>query len=517
MVVTTLNDSQSQTNNHILLSQHMHAFSDVDILVGQKHFSAHRAVLAVHSLHFRDIFSTQPNHTISSANSSDSNTINISPSSSNVTPVTPPVSSLVNNNNKQQHENDHENENQSTKPTRYLIHISNDHQDNVSLRTGWQLIFNYIYGASVQLDTETALAALPLCRKYRFDELSTILDAYLCEGAVTPINCTKVYAAASIKISSLSVATTPSSSTSTSSLSPSSSKRIDSDTQLVLSTAWNMMKTRFDEIENWSSLSHTTLVKLLKLNDLNVKSESSVFDGIVNWINGNQQDIDQDIVASLVKLVRFPTMSQIELEKAISSDLVKSFPVCKKYISRGLAARADEKRGLVRSILMESSPVYRKRRTDALTFADRVSQWSRIDRIDHCVYTSSRYFAGCLWNLIIDPGKEWVALHLECKAENDDRRVDVELDFSIFIVRHTGSEPELITKQVKGACFSKSGQRIGFKQMIKREEIEKDNSRLLLRDSLFIGASIRLRSSKLQVIGITEDADDIGESECTMT
>lgn len=361
---------------------------------------------------------------------------------------------------------------------------------------GWHLIHAYMYGASVPLSTDAALAALPICRRYRFDELGAALDAYLADGAVDPANCTRVFAAAA------TVAATP------------AARTRQADSQLVQGAAWAVMKIRFEEVQGWENVPYPALVRLLKLNDLHVSSEKKVFDSVASWVRGNGPAED-DVVAGLVKLVRFPTMTEEELDAAASDPLVAEFPVCRKYLSRGFAARADEKRGLVRSVVMESSPVYRRRRTDALTFSDRVTGWSRVER---SVQTSSRYFAGGLWNLVLEADEEWVGLHLGCLAENDEREMDVELDFSLFVVRHGGGdEPELVSKEVKGAGFGRSGLRIGFEKMIRRDEVDKEGSRLLLRDTLFIGASLRLRCSKADVIGITVDGDDTAESVSRMS
>lgn len=320
------------------------------------------------------------------------------------------------------------------------------------------------------------------------------MDAYLADGAVDPANCTRLFAAAVTA--------------------PATARARQADTQLVQTAAWSVMKTRFDDVRGWEHVPYAALVRLLKLNDLSVESEKTVFDAVAAWIRGNAP-LDDDVVAGLVKLVRFPTMAETELDVAAAHPLVADFPVCRKYLSRGFAARADERRGLVRSIVMESSPVYRRRRTDALTFSDRVTGWSRVER---SVQTSSRYFAGCLWNLVLETDDEWVGLHLGCLSENDEREMDVELDFSLFVVRHGGGdEPELVKKEVKGAGYGRSGLRIGFERMIRRDEVEKEGSRLLLRDTLFIGASLRLRCSKEEVIGITVDGDDTGECVSRMS
>lgn len=481
MVVTVLNASESEAAAQVLLSEHLHAFSDVDVIAGQKHYPAHRAVLAVHSLDFRDAFSRPLNHDEKSQRAVQvhphphalPDVASLPPAAKS--PPAPPKSL-----------------------TRYRVHIAVEDADDTTLRSGWQLVYSYIYGATVPLDTETVLAALPICRRYRFDQLAAVLDAFLCEGAVSPLNCTRVYAAATVKAPATI----------------STRRRRDADAELVQSAAWRMMKTSFENVRDWGCLPYAPLVRLLKLNDLNVSSEATVFDALIQWIDTNSCMIDEDVVASLVKLVRFPTMRQEELERVAASTLVSRYPVCRKYISRGLAARADEKRGLVRSVVMESSPVYRRRRTDALTFSDRIPAWR--SRADKNVVTSSRYFAGCLWNLIIEPGSEWVGMHLGCVSENEERLVDVELDFSVFVVRHTGAEPQLVCKEVKGACFGRSGQRIGFSHMIRRSEVEESGVRFLLRDTLFVGASIRLRCSKLDVVGISSDGDDTMQSESTI-
>lgn len=515
MVVNVLNASPSEAYAQVLLSHHLTAFADVDIIAAQKHYPAHRAVLAVHSLDFRDAFATP---TIPPAEPSAP--IHVSPTPAPLFPATTPPTPL--------RVPDPQPISRGSKVLpRYRVHIALEDVDDSTLLRGWALVYAYIYGATVHLETEAVLAALPICRRYRFDQLAAVLDAFLCEGAVSPANCTRVYAAAGVR-----------------GLATGKTRRKDSDAELVQTAAWAVLKGEFAAVSDWGVLPYAALVRLLKLNDLQVPSETAVFDAVVDWVNTNRSNVDDDVVAGLVKLVRFPTMSMEQLEKCAASDLVRSFPVCRKYVSRGIAARADEQRGLVRNVVMESSPVYRRRRMDALTFSDRVPNWSRVDK---SVHTSSRYFAGCLWNLIVEvpqsitgrrdtrghghgrggqglahgQGQEdvrWIGLFLGCLSETEEREVDVELDFSVFIVRHTGAaaEPELIRKEVKGACFSRSGQRTGFSKLIRRFDIDADGRRFLLRDTLFIGASIRLRSSKLPVIGITPDGDDTAEAESTM-
>lgn len=487
VVATVLNASDTVDGATALLAHHLHTFSDVDVIAGQKHYPAHRAVLAVHSLDFREAFSSSPLPDASHHLDLHVDPIPLpsqsQPSSSAPThqpPAPPPASP----------------------PHRYRVHIALEDVDDHIVRAGWQLIYSYCYGAQVVLDTETVLAALPICRRYRFDELASVLDAFLCEGAVTPANCTRVFAAASLK-------------TSTFVAPPKRRPSRDADAELVQSAAWHVMKESFESITDWAPVPYAAMVRLLKLNDIAVSTEASVFNAVVSWLNANSHSVDDDVAASLVKLVRFPTMTLPELEAASDSELVSLYPVCRKYIARGLAARSDEKRGLIRSVIMESSPVYRRRRTDALTFSDRVTSWSRVGK---SVHTSSRYFAGCLWNLIIETESEWLGVHLGCLSETDEKEVDVELDFSLFVVRHTGSSlPELVSKEVKGACFGRSGQRIGFSKLMRRSEIEAEGARYLIRDTLFVGASIRLRCSNALVVGISEDGDDTAESESTMT
>lgn len=500
MVVSVLNASRTEASAQMLLSHQLTSFADVDIIAGQKHYPAHRAVLAVHSLDFRDAFSSPP-----TPPSEPPLPIHVSPATGTLPasetpdplrmadpiPSTPPKL-----------------------PYRYRVHIALEDVDDHTLRQGWALVYAYIYGATVRLETEVVLAALPICRRYRFDELAAVLDSFLCEGAVSPANCTRVFAAAGVR------------GVGSSSTGKHVTRRRDADAQLVQTAAWAVMKGQFSDVTDWGFVPYGAIVRLLKLNDLHVPSEMTVFEAVMQWVDANRARVDDDVVAGLVKLVRFPTMAMSELERCAASDLVRAFPVCRKYVSRGLAARADERRGLVRSVVMESSPVYRRRRTDALTFSDRVSNWSRVDK---SVHTSSRYFAGCLWNLIVEVDDGSVGLFLGCMSEAEEREVDVELDFAVFVVRHTGGaathggrggggdvEPNLVRKEVKGACFSRSGQRIGFRGMLERADIEAEGGRLLLRDTLFIGASIRLRSSKQDVVGISRDGDDTAESMVKM-
>lgn len=497
MVAAILNPPPSPPIIRSLVSDHLLAFSDVDIVAAQVHFPSHRAVLAVHSLEFRHIFSTPTS--ISTSTQTPTPTPASAPSPS-PTPLNYNNNNYNNNETRSTRHQTHPTSQSPQLPTvtssttplqspvsKFRIHLSVDGIPDDTLLNGWKLVYDYIYGAVVHLSTDSVLAALPICRRYRFDQLATTLDAYLADGAVDPRNSTRVFAAAS-RVATLGTG--------------------PADSQLVLTAAWNVLKTRFGEVCEWACMPYAALVKLLKLNDLAVESEFSVFQAVEEWVENNGGD--EDTVAGLVKLVRFPTMTEDELERAAASVLVRGFPVCRKYLSRGFAARADEKRGLVRNVVMESSPVYRRRRTDALTFSDRVMGWARVER---SVQTSSRYFAGCLWNLVLDVGEEWVGLHLGCLSENEEREMDVELDFSLFVVRHGGGdEPELIAKEVKRAGFGRSGQRIGFDHMIRKEEVEREGSRLLLRDTLFIGASLRLRHSKEEVVGISVENDDTAES-----
>lgn len=530
MVVTILNAAPAESAAQVLLSHHLTPFADVDVIAGQTHYPAHRAVLAVHSLDFREAFSSTSGTSTSTTSTSTPSTSprattptttpNVTSSSASPTIVLNPSSSYPT-----QHQQSKRQVQHQQQPERYRVHIAIDDIDDRTLRTGWSLIYSYIYGACINLDTETVLAALPICRRYRFDELANALDNYLCDAAVSPDNCIRVYTAAGIRQSSQQQSpVTPSASTSPTT--PRRTKRgrrgdvnnnveKDRETEMVQNAAWQVMKSEFSKVTDWGIMAYGSLVRLLKLNDLNISSELTVFEVVKSWINANDSSIDVDIVAGLIKLIRFPTMTIDELEVCASSELVRSFPVCRKYVSRGIAAKADESRGLIRNVVMESSPVYRKRRVDALTFSDRITSFRKVYKN---VHTSSRYFSNCLWNLIVEISSngDWIGLYLGCLSETEDKDVDVELDFSVFIVKHTGgSNPELHTKEIKGACFSTSGQRIGFPNMIKRCDIEADGSRYLLRDTLFIGASIRLRSSEHPVAGITE-RDDSAQSISTM-
>lgn len=471
--MTVLNASgESWPAAALLDGQLASTFSDVEVQAAGKVYAAHSAVLSAHSRFFRRLFTAHPAE--SCAHSSTE--------SSHLAQGTTAVDTAV--------------AQEKQLPSEYVqlikkktVKVAVPGLSDDDLRIAWDVVYRYCYGLTVPLDTSSTIAAMQVCRHYCFDELQMILDEYLRDGGMDPAKCTKIFAAA---------------------LSASRAHQPDT-VNVVRSASWKLMKENFADVRDWSLLPFNYMARLLKLNDIRVKSEAQVFEAVEEWVRGNVQNRDNETVTSLVKLVRFPTMSEEELRDIEKRPLFNEYPLCVRYVRRGLSAKASEKRGVVRDEILEASPVYRRRRMDALTFSDRVASWSSIS---NTVHTSARYFAGCLWNLVVDPTDEGVGLYLGCLSEESQGSVDVEFDFAIFFVKHQLGEndaPQLIRKQAKDVRFTRSGQRVGFANLVSSHDLTNDEANIVRDDTLFIGASIRLRTCTAPVAGIDVHGDDTAE------
>ena len=447
MVVTVLNASTaSRPATHLLDGPVSAAFSDVTLTAGPSTFLCHRAVLALHSSVFRDLFQ--------SALKVQSATHSVHKTSATIA-LTVPGSSPA------------------------------------SLAAAFSLIHAYLYGRRVPVSSEAALNALHLARHYGFGELSVLLESRLRLGHVNPSDAPAVFAAA---------------------LAAESGASAINAARAVRTVAWNVLKTKFEQVSGWHALPFAYMVRLLKLNDVNVSSEEFVLAAALDWLHGNlSQKRDPDVAAAIIKLVRFPIMSLDALHAAEAHPIFAEYPHCARHVRRGLAAKDMEQKGTIRDPILEASPVYRTRRMDALTFSDRVASWSTVDTT---VNTSARYFAGCVWNLVVHPDQYGVALYLGCLSEESGGDVDVEFDFSVFFVRHdldSEQHAQIVKKQALGVRFSHSGQKAGFARLITKQDIENKQRGLLRNDTLFIGASIRLRGCKDPVPGFDPLADDTAE------
>lgn len=80
----------------------------------------------------------------------------------------------------------------------------------------------------------------------------------------------------------------------------------------------------------------------------------------------NLPGVHEFVVSSLAELVRIYTILMYEVELCASRQLVLAFPVCRLYVYKRLADRADNLRSLFRYGVKESGPVYRQIRCEAL-------------------------------------------------------------------------------------------------------------------------------------------------------
>eukprot|EP00171_Calliarthron_tuberculosum_P017351 IDg17351t1 len=135
VVVTALNSTESWRAHSLLSTKHVHDFADVEVIAAGCVFPAHRAVLAAHSIRFRDAF-------VAERHAGDAAFAHLK-AAFECTPL----------------------------PRRQLLLELPQASDDV-LRAGWTAVYRYCYGLRVPLDTGTALAAVQVSREYRFDELT---------------------------------------------------------------------------------------------------------------------------------------------------------------------------------------------------------------------------------------------------------------------------------------------------------------------------------------------------------
>lgn len=453
VVLTALNSTESWRAQALLHAKQVRNFADLDVLVSGSVFPAHRAVLAAHSSRFREIFVADRTC------ATDANRAF---------------------------------EYEELSKQEICIELACASVETV--RTGWNAVYRYCYGLRVPLDTCTALAAVQVSREYRFDELTLVLEAYLRVSDVDPARCTRIFASAVAALRADG---------------PEDSRDV---LHFLRAAAWRVMKVRFAAVRDWYLLPWAYMVRLIKLNDLRVASELEVFHAVSNWCV-HAAEGDDSLVVGLMKLVRFATMTRSQLSECVGSRVVRAHPNVMRYVRRGLAAR-DESEEPAALDALDASPVSRRRRMDALTFSNRVAAWSTLSKP---VQTSTRYFAGALWRLVIDPTTDGVGLYLAVLSEESHSEVDVCFDFALFIIKHEGQSDGstlLVRKQANNVRFTRSGQRAGFASIALRSELQDPSSAILRNDTLLIGASIRRRdcaSSPAPVPGITLEADDTAE------
>jgi MATH domain len=458
-----------------LLSAVALPLADAVVLASGKTYAAHRAVLALHSPFFlREAFpradrlfeeSGKPESAPASAATVSGNGLEIPVSKSG-------ASSLF----------------------RVTLHV--DGLGDELLHAGWLAVYDRLYEVpAAQISVETAAAALLICLKYRFEAHAAALQSFIA-SQITSANCTRMLAV------------------------------VDGHAgcALLRKECLTTMKKSFSDVENWGALNSRQFSRILKLNDLGggSQSEEAVFWAVSAWVlsrrraatevDGNtspeipgHQIVSSESVEALVKLVRFPTIPRSAALAVTTSLLVAEYPGIEKYVAQ--ISRAPR-----RHITVETSPLFRPRRANVLTFADRVSSFSRVSGR---MQTSARYFANCLWHLVVGKQKGYVELYLGVLSEESDADLFVELDFTLYIAQMSSAvnaspdeAPPIYRRELKRATFSRSGQRIGFRNMMSLDDVP-DFAR---NDMLCIGASMRLRGCRDHVEAIDDLVDHTADS-----
>jgi hypothetical protein len=376
------------------------------------------------------------------------------------------------------------------------------------VRAGWQLVYDYLYEVYLpDVDVAVAAAALEVCDHWEFDDLgATLLDFVL--DQITPANCVELYITGSRE----------------------AGHRIGPRVTAVRDACALLMKERFDQVENWGKLDHRSFSRVLKLNDLNVEgNEQAVFWAVASWIRAQELELARsslrsaespegasaastplpDLLVSpadveaLVKLVRFPTIPKLVATGFHESPIVTRYPVVEKYMAQ--AGRAPR-----RHVTIETSPLFRPRRVGVLTFSDRVSSFSRVSAR---MQTSARYFAGCLWNLVVGKRDGFVELYLGALAEDSGGALLVQLDVTLYIAQAVPGAPSdelpaMIRRELKGVTFAHSGQKTGFPRMLPLEDV----ADFAPNNALSVGATLRLRGCHDQVDTIDTLVDHTAES-----
>ena len=130
----------------------------------------------------------------------------------------------------------------------------------------------------------------------------------------------------------------------------------------VESKAHNFLLERFEMVnttEEFLKLDHKELSKYLSMDDIIVKSEESIFECILRWINVDS-DKRSPYFDNLIPNVRFALLSEQYLNNQIkSNNLVKSSKICEQIIKEAEILRANQKTGEGGAMLAPNVPQYR--------------------------------------------------------------------------------------------------------------------------------------------------------------
>ena len=133
----------------------------------------------------------------------------------------------------------------------------------------------------------------------------------------------------------------------------------------VESKAHNFLLERFEMVnttEEFLKLDHVELKNYLSMDDIIVKSEETIFECIIRWINFDTDNRSQHF-DSLINNVRFPLIPEQYLNTNIKTNsLVKRSKVCEKLISDAEELRSNQMLGdvgVARNVTQFKIPQYR--------------------------------------------------------------------------------------------------------------------------------------------------------------
>lgn len=314
---------------------------------------------------------------------------------------------------------------------------------------------------------------------------------------------------------------------------------------------WEVLRKEFGKVGgSVVGLGKGELMRLLKLNDLGVRDDEEVFGKVVEWVYGNcKLGEDVRLVESLVRLIRFPSLDEEALRRIEGSEFFTAYPSCRRFLMQGFSALSigtkssisleeshEEEEfggGMItpesptsplhpseRASMMQSSPLFRPRNAESLTFVDHLQNFSKATTR---IRTSARYFAGHLWCLWIDPqgtlntssGSKFMSMFLCCLPEEPDAGVDCKIDFSLFVVDQNHAD-HVEPKEFRGAEFKQGGARIGFPRHTRLVNIFSPDNGYLIDDTLVVGATIRLvkpeRSKYVEFLELSHSDSDSDDS-----
>ncbi|CAH0392031.1 unnamed protein product [Bemisia tabaci] len=185
-------------------------------------------------------------------------------------------------------------------------------QDRIVLKgvdpVALQIIVDYIYLAEVLVTEENVQILLPAANLLQLTDVRDACCDFL-QGQLHPTNCLGIRAFADLH-----------------------------DCIDLLSTSETFIEQHFMEVvecEEFLSLSHQQVSKLISSDRLTVSSEEKVFECVMNWVN-HQLENRQKNLAELMEHVRLPLLSKDYLKRVKEEPLFKNSLQCKDFIIEAL-------------------------------------------------------------------------------------------------------------------------------------------------------------------------------------